>query len=151
MLDVRDGDLLDHVSPFYFIGHQCNCRSKTPKHLSKYVFTKFPNANVYKPGYPRVPGDIAIIGQVVNMFAQDRPGKAYGPPNGESYSQRRDWMRQCLDKVYAQANIRTFCLPYGIGCGMAGDVWEGGMEEIMEEFTERMKQDNGRKVIFYKI
>lgn len=136
-MEVIEGNLLDFCTPFSFIAHQCNCKSKSPKHLSYQIFTKFPNANIYNGKFDRKPGDIIIRDKVVNILSQNYPGKA----RYETYIQRREWLRQGLEKIFENKQIDTIYFPWGMGCGAAGDDWEKVLP-IFEEFNEKMKMEN---------
>jgi hypothetical protein len=148
-LEVINGDLLDYASPFSYIAHQCNCMSKKPKHLSAIVFGKFPHANIYKEGVVRIPGEIIIKGQVVNMLSQNSCGRAgqYGP---ESYFDRRKWLKMCLQKILDTPQIKRIFFPYGMCCGAAGDDWTE-IFSILQSFAEKMLADNGRSVVLIKL
>jgi hypothetical protein len=148
-LEVINGDLLDYATPFNYIAHQCNCMSKTPKHLSAAVFAKFPHANIYKKEVKRVPGNIIIRGQIVNMLSQNSCGRAgqYGP---ESYFDRRNWLEMCLQKILDTPQIKIIFFPYGMCCGAAGDDWSK-VGPIFQRFAEKMNADNGRKVVLIKL
>jgi hypothetical protein len=147
-MEIVEGNLLDYASPFSFIAHQCNCWAKRPKHLSAQVFGKFPHANIYGDGTKRVPGNIIVRGPVINMLAQNSFGKAGRYDPKESYPMRREWLRQCLDKILSKKDIKTVYFPYGLGCGAAGDNWIF-VEPIFQEFGIAMKAE-GRTAYFVR-
>lgn len=143
-MQVVQGDLLDFATPFSFIAHQCNCKSNTPKNLSKQIFTKFPRANIYKRDVKRTPGTIIVRGSVINMLSQNHFGKAYGNP--DTYEMRRQWLRSCLQQILAIPTIKVVYFPWGLGCGLAGDNWDE-VRPIIEEFGEEMTRQ-GRQAAF---
>jgi O-acetyl-ADP-ribose deacetylase (regulator of RNase III) len=149
-MEIIEGDLLDYCTPFTYIAHQCNCKSKTPKHLSYHVFKRFPHANIYNgpQKYVRNPGTIIVKGTVVNVLAQYNPGKARGI-DGEWYPQRRIWLKMALDKILENKEIKTIYFPWGMSCGAAGDDWDKVLP-IFEEFNEKMSKE-GRKAAFIKL
>lgn len=138
-MKVIKGNLLDYANleKGWYIAHQCNCISRTPKHLSHQVFSRFPEANIYNSGEKRIPGTIMIRGNVINILSQHFPGKA----RRETYAQRREWLQQGLNTIYDHKEIKTVFFPYGFGCGMAGDNWKY-IRRIFQQFIERMNQDN---------
>lgn len=145
-METIEGNLLDYCTPFSYIAHQCNCKSKTPKHLSYQVFSKFPHANIYRDKtIIRQPGNIIIKGTVVNVLSQNFPGKA----RYETYVQRRIWLRHGLQQIFENKSIRTIYFPWGMGCGAAGDDWNKVLP-IFEEFYEKMKGE-GRITKFVKL
>jgi hypothetical protein len=146
-IEILDGNLLDYASPFNYIAHQCNCMSSTPKHLSASIFGKFPHANIYKKGIVRIPGNIIVRGSIVNMLSQKSCGRAgqYGP---ESYTDRRNWLKQCLQNIFDTPQIKIIFFPYGICCGAAGDDWSI-VGPIFNDFAHKMLMV-GRKVALIK-
>lgn len=144
-METVEGDLLNFCTPFTFIAQQCNCNSRTPKHLSAQIFKRFPEANIYRGDVKRVPGNIIIRGRVVNILSQNSPGKA----RTETYLQRREWLRQGLEKILENKSITEIYFPWGMSCGAAGDNWDKVLP-IFEEFHDKMTQD-GRIAKFVKL
>ena len=54
------------------------------------------------------------------MLAQYYPGE----PKYESYEQRLNWFKSCIDKISKIPDLKQVAFPYGIGCGLAGGRWE---------------------------
>ena len=63
-LIIVEGNLLNFAGD-YMIAHQCNCTTTTGKGLSKDIFDKFPDADVYRHrrlfGSVDRPGDLSIF------------------------------------------------------------------------------------------
>lgn len=127
------------------IVHQCNCVTTSGRGLSKAIFDKFPEANVYENHNTKKsrPGTIEIreINSkqiIVAFFAQRGPGKPQlrGDDNAQI---RLIWFQYCLEELTNQIkniNKKTIAMPYLIGCGLAGGNWESYFS-ILEEWTEK--------------
>lgn len=89
-MKIINGDLLDAKEEF--ILHQCNCKTKYAKGLSKTMFSRYPSADVYTIKYKRVPGKIFTVTEngktIINLFGQNYPGK---PRKYETMEQRLIW------------------------------------------------------------
>ena len=124
MVLIVEGDLLDAKTDF--IGHQCNCVTKTSLGLATEIFKKFPCANTYaKRKSPTEPGTILISSMdfkqfIVNMYAQYKPGK------NNDMEPRLKWFEMCLEQLAHRIgkDTMTLGLPYLIGCGLAGGNWD---------------------------
>lgn len=147
-MHIVDGDIVHFATPFSFIAHQCNCWSKTPKHLSRHIFNTYPEANIYQDGTNRVPGEIIIRNRVINMLSQCSVGRAgrFGPD--ETYEKRRMWLRQCLKKILDNKAIKVVYFPFGIACGAAGDSWKA-VSKILEEFDLEMRKQNRKAFLVH--
>lgn len=118
-----------------YIVHQCNCVTSRPMGLSEQIFKKFPDANIYRDGTPREPGEIVVRGKIIAFLAQNTPGK---PKPFETAMRRESWFRACLEKLKTflkENEITDVAFPYGIGCGLAGGNWTTYMQMI-EEFAK---------------
>lgn len=137
--DITDGKLLDeHGNAVDFIVHQTNCITTHAKGLAELIFGMYPNANDYKNGQKRKPGNIIIhqvnksVGTekyVVNLYGQNNPGK---PKYNETLSMRLKWFADGLNKLSTHIiekyindeRKHTIAFPHLIGCGLAGGNWE---------------------------
>jgi uracil-DNA glycosylase len=123
---VFNSDILE--SDAQVIAHQCNCKSKKAKGLSKSIADRFPYADIYSiRDTDSTPGTIKIMGNrkrcerfICAMFAQLNPGK---PRDKDTSSQRQEWFRMCLDRLGRTKSLKSVAFPYKIGCGMAGGDW----------------------------
>jgi O-acetyl-ADP-ribose deacetylase (regulator of RNase III) len=119
--------------PFHvdYIAHQCNCTSRGSKGLAKSIFEKYPYANTY--GMYREPGTIHVRGNVINMYAQRRPGL---PSGDDTPSLRILWFKSCLKEILKIEGIHSIAFPYRIGCGLAGGDWKQYQEMILRAFDD---------------
>lgn len=139
-METIQGNILDYGAPYY-IAHQCNCQSKRDTTgLSAHIFKKYPAANDYKNqtwgtvGTIRIHSDFAGGANVINMFAQLKPGKASGPLDNKT--KRAEYFADCIQAIKAQVpKDATIVFPYGIGCGLAGGDWPT-YETILKEFAK---------------
>ena len=121
---VRSGDLL--MAPTQYIAHQCNCVSHNVAGLAAVIFTKWPDANVYRDRNSRLNhkhlfGNYTLHGRVVNLYTQLYPGKA--TPRQDSSQNRLAAFQTSLDLLAKLPGIPSVAFPYGIGCGLAGGHW----------------------------
>lgn len=135
LIAIVHADLL--TSNEQYIGHQCNCVSKSAAGLAKALFKKYPYANDYKNRkYADIPGTATIHGNgknkrfIVNLFGQFEPGAVKSEP-------RTTWFRQALNQFASLVHDQhiTFGLPYNIGCGLAGGNWAEYLT-ILDEFVK---------------
>lgn len=138
---IIDGDLL--FASEDIIGHQCNCVTKKGKGLADILFQQLPWADVYAdrrsgvvkahaPGTTILRDDGITKKRIIaNMFAQYKGGSPKGHHN-DTAMQRVVWFRQSLAAIAAQAppTARSLALPFNIGCGLAGGVWDIYLMEI---------------------
>jgi len=123
-----DADMFS-FPPDYYLVHQCNCTGQRSSGLAKEIFEKYPAANIYssKNAYcdNRNPGEVKIIGRIINILGQINPGK--GRSHGDdSYAARTQYFATALRNI-EKSNIpagSTLVFPGGIGCGMAGGDWK---------------------------
>lgn len=120
MITLISGNILDFDG---FIAHQCNVTSQGSAGLAREIFKAYPLANTYGTVNVSNLGNVHIIGNVINMYAQRYP--SYPSPNSDdSPTNRLTWFRQCLEKI-DKSTIGTgaIAFPWGIGCGLAGGDW----------------------------
>ena len=104
-LQITEGNLLD--TDCQYIAHQCNCRTRRADGLAARIFQKYPHTNDYKNSTERRPGTVIVHPPtrfspgVLNLYAQDSPGRHYAK---ESRAQRLTWFKDCLSQV-----SRAFC------------------------------------------
>jgi len=133
------GDLLE--SKATFLVHQTNCVTTRGRGLSAAMFRRFPQANVYRQRGPRTPGTVKVIGRVVNLFGQHRPGKA---PTPEIRHQRLRWFQQGLEAllpIVMAAPNASVAFPYRIGCGLAGGSWPA-YQTVLNKFAADLGPDH---------
>jgi len=161
IINIINNDLLNATEKY--ICHQCNCTTKTSYGLSKSISKKYIWADIYKIRSKNnntqqldKPGTVIEIEHPVNpekyhkvlcFMAQISPGK----PNTskklhlnsyyDSYENRKVWFKKCLDELDNNNNYDTIAIPYGIGCGLAGGIWE--------EY-EKMLQECKTHIVLYK-
>jgi hypothetical protein len=122
---------------------QCNCVTRLPHGLSADIARRYPYCRVYldRPGVarnraakPAAPGTFSIYTgdgpDVVCLFAQYGPGTPYR----ETAAQREQWFAACLDALGSRYS--TICVPYRIGCGLAGGDWDV-YQRLLREFEAR--------------
>lgn len=131
------GDLLDFTEEYY-ICHQCNCMSKMANGLSRQIFDQFPNANTYT-FKERVPGTIAIIDKVINLYGQVFPG---APRNkNDNTKWRLEYFESCLEQLDKQmSHDDNIAFPYNIGCGLAKGKWTDYLKLIIN-FQKNLYQE----------
>ena len=148
----QTGDLLESEADW--IVQQCNCLTVRAHGLSRDIAAKFPDSNPYvtrravdnrnlaQEADRSVPGTIEVMGRVVCLMAQWRPGNLCSPyflryPESdppETAAQREVWFKACLANLNGISGRVAF--PDHIGCGLAGGNWEH-YEQMIEHFAER--------------
>ena len=134
MVTIVSGDLLTSTDDF--IGHQCNCVTRSALGLAYQLFQKFPWANTYRTRTkPSEPGSIEFFTvderqYIVNLYAQYQPGANRTEP-------RLKWFEMCLNEFarIVGDHVVTLSLPYLIGCGLAGGSWSD-YEAVITQFAE---------------
>lgn len=142
MFNIVRGNILDAEEQF--IVHQCNCRTFRSAGLAKALFDKYPNTNIYNDGTVRVPGTIIIRDRIINLLAQDQPGKS---SRQETQEQREKWFFDGLAQIERIDGLESIAFPYGIGCGLAGGNWSVYFSMI-SAFNKRNPQI---KVVIYQL
>lgn len=142
LIEIIKGDLLDATTDF--ICHQCNCVTKKGKGLSKAIFDKYPESNIYAPrlvnNYKDEPGTIKVINNVINIIAQYYPGKSRYA--NDTKEKRIEWFQTALDEINETYDgTYTFAFPYRIGCGLAGGDWNV-YYDMIKDFANK-----GNKVV----
>lgn len=129
-IPVIDGDLLtiDYGDGEYMV-HQTNCESKRAAGIASDIFKMYPDANTYKASAVRVPGTISVHHPVINLYGQQKPGKAR---SAAKRKERLEWFRSGLDAIAEIDDIETLYIPYNIGSGMAGGVWPAYLKAITD-------------------
>ena len=120
-----------------YLVHQTSCTAKRPAYVSKVIFDRFPNANVYMYDGEKKPGDIIVTDndsnweymKMINLFGQYHHGKS---TNTETSEMRLAWFRHGLDKIYEllQNEICSIGFVKYMGCGSAGGDWDVYYKEI---------------------
>lgn len=154
LVEIVEGDLLECNEQV--VVHQCNCVSVGSKGLSKAIFDRWPETNVYKNRkQPSKPGTISMkaVGgasatstsaarssttggkrYVCNMFAQFNTGPPESSSLDDTSTQRCLWFNSCLNALARVKNLKSVAFPYGIGCGLAaGKPFKENGTEIDEE------------------
>lgn len=136
-------DLLD--ADTQYIAHQVNATTVgSGKGLSKQIFAKYPNANVYKSNIERIPGTIITVEPVINIVGQQKPGK---PSGNDSEARRLRWFKSGLEEISEIEGIVSIAFPFGIGSGLAGGNWEY-YEKMIQDFAVN---NPNIKVFIYKL
>lgn len=150
-----EGDLLLYAKADYIV-QQCNCLTVRGLGLYTAIAAKFPDAHPYS-GRREIgqsncaveedraePGSIAILGRVICLFAQWRPGSCSkrrfdkypdSPSGPETIDQRIAWFRQALNALavrFGDTLRLTIAFPHGIGCGLGGGRWDVYRSLIVE-------------------
>lgn len=130
MATIVQGDLLKSNEDF--IVHQTNCVTKYAKGLSKVIFFKYPESDVYTPrrisNSKDTPGKIKVCGKIINLFGQLYPGRPKYP--NDSTQLRQQWFQTCLEEISDIDGISSVAFPYKIGCGLAGGNWTNYLNMI---------------------
>jgi hypothetical protein len=131
------GDLLKlNLGEEEYIVHQANCQSTYARGLAQHLFRVYPEANTYNPTFTRVPGTISVHGPIINMYAQDTPGKTR---SNNQRDKRLEWFQNGLDEIGDQLlDAKKIYFPYKIGCGMAGGNWVDYLKMI-QDWTKTME------------
>lgn len=120
-----------------YIVHQCNCTTTYALGLARSIFDEFPEANTYineNTALRRVPGGIHIIGKIVNLYGQIRPGKPSVKCENDSYLNRLEYFNRGLNALASVINgvDATIAVPKYIGCGLAGGDWNKYLARLEE-------------------
>ncbi len=141
-LNTVEGDLLE--ADEQYIVHQVNAQTNKGLGLSASLFKRYPYANVYSDGTKRIPGQIIVRKDIINLVGQDKPGKA---TKKESAEKREGWFQSGLDLISQIDYLDSVAFPYGIGSGLAGGNWENYYGMIYE--FARANPDV--KVVIYRL
>ncbi|CAD7964202.1 unnamed protein product [Amoebophrya sp. A25] len=123
LLKEVDGDLLNCGADF--IVHQTNCVTTSAAGLAKFLFTRYPYADMYTRGYhghgQRIPGKSVLCHPpsgrsgnkpepiVVNLFGQKKVGAK--PPKGDTREEREAWFKEGLRDFLAQLKRHQLVAP----------------------------------------
>lgn len=133
----EEGDIINATEDY--ICHQCNCVSTGAAGLAKALFNKYKWANTYIHRTPDEefkhfdkPGTVAVmhngvpdIPNIVNMYAQYRPGKPHKTSIMDGREARLKYFESCLNHMMRFVREpSSFSFPYGIGCGLAEGNWD---------------------------
>jgi len=145
MIEYINGNLLDQEG---YICHQCNSTGNYyyVMGLSLEIFKKYPAvADIYKSQIEKIPGEIIVIENVINMIGQIHPGKSYKKGDGKTH--RIEFFKSCLNKISEhfrdKDQIVKISFPYYIGCGLAGGNWN-----IYQELIEKFEQENDNLQVY---
>lgn len=129
-LRIIKGNLLDFtIDKDCYIVQQCNATGNRSLGLSSVINKKFKNANIYSGKLAvkdRKLGTVIVRDNIINIIAQYNPGK---PSKGDTREDRLKYFTECLNEI-VRLNPKEIAMPYGIGCGLAGGIWEDYMKEI---------------------
>jgi len=139
-----DGDIFD--LDVEYIAHQCNCLTSNSAGFANKVFTRYPEADIYKTRNKNTtvkdlpkeqkPSQIIVREKVINMLSQVFPGKPRFEDGIDSRTNRLVYFRKCLEDISLIKDIKSVAFPHGIGCNMGGGKWEDYKKEI-ENFAQR--------------
>lgn len=157
MIKIVEGDILE--SNAQYIVHQTNCVSHKASGLAKFLFEKFPHANVYEERALvkswHIPGQIYIRGGissgdesnrlVINVMGQFLPGAPQtvnmeGIEIKETESMRRKYFLTCLSRIMEIKDLKSIAFPWKIGCGLAKGNWKD-YNKILNAFAKRIDAD----------
>ena len=144
MVEIISGNILD-VSDKFMIAHTCNCVSKHARGLTKKIFNKFPEANIYASSPIRRCGTYSIHGNVINIYSQNCFGK---PNEKESEQQRNEWLMTALFNLVDEVE-KDVAFPYYMGCGLDGGNWDN-IIRIIEFFAKKLEEEKSLKVVIIK-
>lgn len=131
---IVNGDLF--TTNAKYICHQVNCQGRMGSGVAKVVRFQFPEAfsayrEVCAKGLARLglTQYVASKGKVIiNMFAQERYGY-----DGKRYTSYKAFS-VCLENIHRSVPCgSTIAMPYKIGCGLGGGVWDVIYEMIQDE------------------
>ena len=129
-----------------YIVHQCNCVTKKSKGLSKQIFDKYPQSNIYhKRQGPDEPGTIIVKERIINILGQFYPGRSKGIY--DTKEKRLIWFQEALDKIALINDIHSIAIPYRIGCGLAGGNWK----EYLDKLKNFAENHPGINVTMYRL
>eukprot|EP01138_Halocafeteria_seosinensis_P005974 gb/GECG01006106.1/.p1 GENE.gb/GECG01006106.1/~~gb/GECG01006106.1/.p1 ORF type:complete len:181 (+),score=24.99 gb/GECG01006106.1/:1-543(+) len=150
VVETIEGDLTEQDVDY--IVQQCNCNSNSAKGLSKAIFEKFPETNIYCGSQKvkrREPGEVYVrpTGKgpdeqgpkhVVNLLGQNSTGRA---KKAETREVRLQWFKQALRNFMKHTELegRDIAFPKNIGCGLAGGRWRDYLD-IIEWFAEQLRE-----------
>ena len=161
MITAITGNLLDATEKY--IVHQCNCVTKQGGGLAKYLFDKFPFADVYitrtdedcdvatlrdKPGTITISGNGKDERYVVNLMGQLYPGGFWDDMQEDSEERRHKFFHRGLVNLAKVPNLNSVAFPAGIGCGLAGGDWEWYLGTI-KNFAKHIYESQGALTSIY--
>eukprot|EP01147_Barroeca_monosierra_P007763 gene7763-630_t len=146
----KPGDILNATEQY--VAHQCNCISITARGLASAIFSKYPEANIYKLRKSKkkkdYPGAITVHEgrpfHIINMLAQRYPGQ---PRERDTTTQRLQWFQQCLEHIARIPDIQSIAFPHKIGCGLGGGDWDIYFDMI----TKFAMENPNVRVAIYKL
>jgi O-acetyl-ADP-ribose deacetylase (regulator of RNase III) len=153
MIKIKQGNLLN--ADVEIIAHQVNCQGAYGAGIAKQISEKFPQAkkdymkvcnNANKPkdllGYIHLTKVEKFF--IAGLFGQEYYGK-YGSFY-QKYNRQTDYdaLKKALIQLHDLFPNKTIGLPYRMGCGLAGGLWETVFGIIEEVF-------NDGEVILYKL
>ena len=156
------GDLLGAKETY--ICQQCNCLTIKPHGLSKSISDKYPWGDPYKirpkktantTSCPDEPGTIIELQHptdvnkhtILCLMAQWSPGgrnaykQYYSNKYDDTYENRKKWFKECLE-ILDENDYNIVAMPYGIGCGLAGGIWN--------EY-KKMLEECSTNIVLYKL
>ncbi len=168
------GDLLGVKKGF--IVQQTNCVTTRGAGLAGAIEKRFKFCNVYKKRINKdgsvtqsEPGTYEVFVNpesdedpvVVCLMAQFAPGssgnylKGYITPEGvlDTYIQRLQWFHESMSKFLhvcarnkVDFRVEPVCIPYHIGCGLAGGDWKA-----YENLLHQIEREHGMEFNMYKL
>jgi hypothetical protein len=95
-IEILKGSYVDFAEKYYII-NPCNVTGRIPKGLTKEIFDKYPDADIYTNKTKRKLGDIFIIQNIINIVTQISPLNPKEPNDTEEI--RLKAYEDCLDKI----------------------------------------------------
>lgn len=163
VIETKKGDLLDATESY--ICQQCNCVTIKSHGLSKSISDKYSYGDPYKnrskktanttsqpdtPGtivklqHPKEPNNHHIILCFMAQWGPSKPNRYkhyYSSTYEDNYENRKKWFKECLD-ILDKTKYGLVAMPYGIGCGLAGGIWN--------EY-KKMLDECSTKIVLYQL
>lgn len=162
MIKTIVGDLLEAKEKY--IVHQTNCVTTGAGGLAKFLFNKFPYADVYSTRTEEdrtinllrdKPGSITICGNgqdqrlIVNLMGQLYPGGFWDDMPEDNEEMRHKFFHKALLKLSKIPDLESVAFPFKIGCGIAGGNWEWYLGTI-NNFATYLEDTQGAQVVIYQ-
>ena len=156
MIEIITGDLLDAKEKY--ILHQTNCISaSSAAGIAKSIFDKYPYADCYssrietsKPGTIDIRGNGIDQRLIINLHGQYYPGGIRYPLSSlDGQAVREKYFYRGLLRVAQILDLESIGLPWRVGCGIAGGIWEHYLGTLTN-FAQFVEQTQGARVTVYR-
>lgn len=162
MIKVITGDLLEAKEKY--IVHQTNCVTTQGGGLAKFLFKKFPYADIYttrtkedcdlatlrdKPGSITVSGNGQDERFIIHLMGQLYPGGFWDDMPEDSEEMRHKFFHRGLNNIARIPNLDSIAFPFKIGCGIAGGDWDWYLGEL-NNFANYVSRSQKANVVIYQ-